>query len=203
MARLSNQELSEKYIRLAKRANVRLKALEDKTDLEDNEKYLNYAYAYAMKAINNVRGEGFTRWKQGTKGMTRRQIMNALDDVEYFLSEKTSMLSGFNSANAKRAYALSHNIHNKTGFVKGSFTEDDVEKFFLTGGAYDRLMTRFGYRESLKYGSMVFEQIRERGLKYTYKTMKEVADTITFSRSPAVDEKFRNMFKRALSRRPK
>ena len=147
MARMTKREQEryketlKLYNRLAKRADDRMRALENKAmNTEGFENILSYAYRGAEKVIE--RWGGSNRWRSNTPKRLAG-LKNKIKDIEYFLSRPTSSVRETKKIYEKRAESLNKTLNE--GLLPGeprvNFTWEDMAKFFESG-AFQKLQER-------------------------------------------------------------
>lgn len=118
----ANESLEQKYKRLAKQADQRLRRLENLSDTKGFENVLKRAYSKAMKSIEHWSGPGAKRFD--TKAPTQERSLRAkIADIEEFLHMKTST-----KAQIKKSYIKAA---NKTNELYGTnLTWEDLDDLY-------------------------------------------------------------------------
>lgn len=134
-------DLVAQYNKLAKKADRRMRELERFSRYEEFDAILNYAYKNAAKTIEREwtppgSGEKLPRWQRNMP-MDTRSLKAKIKDMEYFMSRKTSTITGVISVYKKRAETINKNYGT-------NFTWKELANFFDTG---------FAEKTNDKYGS--------------------------------------------------
>ena len=137
------EQLIRQYKLSAKRANMRMKRLEDWAS--EQPAALTWAYAVAVNDIESMRGPGATRFPSSVpKDMGIAQLQARIADVEKFLEMPTSSVRKIQTIDRKRVRTL--NKKEKTDFTLGDFER------FTRAGMLDQL-------KADKYGSKTIWQM--------------------------------------------
>lgn len=141
LQKLEYDKKIQEYRKLAKRANVRLKAQEDK-GLE------GYIYGQASFYNKDQQGRDKNRFYEGKNFKDETELNNALQQVSYFNNAKTSTISGIKKYNKNVKVKFEERFKNENIEIKDikSFTQflyseqfKDLKKYV----ASDQLLTDF------------------------------------------------------------
>lgn len=108
--RSTGKELQDLYRKLAKRADQRLVRLEKLAGEENFASVKEYSYRKAMKDLHDRFGENALRFNRSTKGLNRRQLQAAINDVAQFLGSVSSTKTGIIAGYEQRAKSLNDRI---------------------------------------------------------------------------------------------
>lgn len=136
-------DLLKDYRKLAKRADQRLKRLEDLSGQKHYKSVLKYAYARAQKDIEAWSGKGATRFNTKPPANTRA-LQAKINDINEFLNSVTSTKSGITQIYKKRADTLNKN-NKKSGF---NFKWDDLANYYESS-LYKKLDKEYGSKTQL------------------------------------------------------
>ena len=165
MGRMTTKEMAEykalykQYDRLAKRADDRMRALEDlATSKEGYERVLNYAYKKAEIVISKSWG-GSNRWRSNAPKRLAG-LKEKMRDIETWLHYETSKAGTVTRILDKRAKSLNKTLNEglAPGEPQVEFTWEDMARFFESG-AFQKLKER--EYDSKTYFKMLYQAVKK------------------------------------------
>lgn len=134
---MEREEIEKEYLRKAKIADQRLRALEKYEHEVNFETATKWAYARARRDIQSWGGSNrFGTSKKTIKKLTTEELTMKLADVETFLNSKSSTKSGI-----KEIYVNRANTFNKKYGTNVSWQEFAN---FIKSDSYDKIDAMFG-----------------------------------------------------------
>lgn len=187
---LSIEIMKAEYKKEAKKADQRLRALEEYARKYRDDKYLKYAYSRAMRDLAS-HGLGNRFDKQISKDIKNTELQKMLSDVRRFNESTTSTFTGFQKLDEQRYKALSDPNNTK---ARGFFPEDLTEEEFLKItqlGVWDLLSEdfNFGYQTAIKIAKELTRNkkfIMNRKTKMKYNSMLNILKKYKFSANPEI-----------------
>ena len=179
------------YLKLADKADKRLRGLEKAAKREHNDKYLKYAYSVAMRDIKANFGGGNTfqrriKWNEQDPDKSFKALREAEADVNKFLDFDTSHYEGFREVEEKRYQTLS-----KYKAFEGVSQEEWLK--LTQVGIFDLLDKDFGfgYKTAMRIAKQLLKNkknVMSRKQKTTFETLKNVLDKYKFKNDPGLFE---------------
>lgn len=202
-------ELLKEYKTLAKKADRRLRTLEEAAaDREGFKPATQWAYASAMKDIEHRFGEGANRFDRVLPEKTSKAgIEAAINEVKSFLDKNTSTITGIKSVYKDRADQLNE--------IYGTdFKWQDMANFF-NSGTFDKLNNKYGsdlvfvmIAQKQKQPEQIIQEIRiasKRGKRIPRDQVNEqiYEDLLQQDLTQRELKRYRTAVKKAQSRRKK
>lgn len=178
--KLDVEIMQAEYKREAKKADARLRALEDAASKYKDSKYLDYAYRKAQRELGAAGlGNRFDKVINDPK-----QLQKILSVVRDFNQSDTATMTGFERLDTKRLEALKRQ--------KVWFPEDMTEKEFLKItqlGVWDLLSDDFGfgYQTAIRIAKALTgnkKYIMNRKSKMTRESMEKILGKVKFKNDP-------------------
>lgn len=172
--------MQAQYKKEAKKADARLRVLENAARKYKDSKYTDYAYRKAQRELGAAGlGNRFDKVINDPK-----QLQKMLSAVRVFNQSDTSTITGFERLDTKRLEALKRQ--------KDWFPEDMTEKEFLKItqlGVWDLLSDDFcfGYQTAIRIAKALTgnkKYIMNRKSKMTRKSMEKILGKIKFKNDP-------------------
>ena len=176
--RLEVEVLQAEYKKEAKKADARLRALEDAARKYKDDKYLEYAYRKAQRELNSLGlGNRFDKVLNDPK-----QLQKALVTARDFNRAETATMSGFERLDSKRLSTLKE---------KDWFPDMSEREFLKITqlGVWDLLSEDFGfgYQTAIKIAKALTKNkkyIMSRKSKMTKQRMEDILSKYKFRSDP-------------------
>lgn len=173
----------ERYNKLAKKADRRMRELERFSRYEEFKPVLNYAYRIAKRDIESWTPpedkDRSPRWQRNAPADTRT-LQAKIKDIEKFLSKKTSTITGVKKIYIKRT----NTINKKYGT---DFTWQQLADYFESGFA-EKSNDKFGSKTVLKSIGIIqkekdkaikiIKEGAENNIQVSGKKVKDTVDTL-------------------------
>lgn len=183
---LDYDAMKDKYKVEAKKADRRLRALEDAAKKYHDNKYLEYGYARAMSDLSSY-GMGNRFDKKPPEDP--KELQKLLADVERFNSSPTATFTQFQELDTKRYSTLIDPDNPKTrDWIPEGLTEAEFLKITQLG-VWDLLSEgyNFGYKTALQIAKRLTgnkKYIMNRKKAMTKQAMDKILNTFKFSGDP-------------------
>ena len=179
-------EMKARYKQEAKKADRRLRALEDASRKYKSDKYLKYAYSRAMRDLkSNGLGNRFDKTPPDDPKILRQWLA----DVERFNTSETATFTQFQSIDNKRFITLMDPKNKKAAdWMPSDLTEEEFLKITQLG-VWDLLseVYNFGYKTALQIAKQLTgnkKYIMNRKTKMTKDAMDKILRKFKFSSNP-------------------
>ena len=185
---LSIEIMKAEYKKEAKKADRRLRALEDYARRYRNDKYLMYAYTRAMRDLSS---HGLGNRFDKVPPDDPRKLQKMLADVKRFNDSDTATFGGFQELDERRYKTLTDPENEKT---KDFFPQDLTEEEFLKItqlGVWDLLSEdfNFGYKTAIQIAKELTRNkkfIMNRKSKMTQQSMLNILNKYKFKKNPEI-----------------
>ena len=190
--RLELEIMQAQYKKEAKKADARLRALENAAQKYKDTKYLEYAYAKAQRELNAL-GLGNRFDKKISDNIDDKKLLKMLSVVKTFNESETATYTGFERLDKQRYETLTNPKNLK---ARDWFPQDMTESEFLKItqlGVWDLLSDDFGfgYQTAIKIAKALTgnkKYIMNRKNKMKFNSMAKILKKYKFSSDPDLAE---------------